>query len=110
MSADHTDILTRFIGAVDDAWGDEVPDMALLRKLADAGRTALKAYEAKIAALTAENATLREALAPFCAFANYLARAPDDLVMTRGSWIAAQQVTAGDFRRARAALRQEGKP
>lgn len=56
-----------------------------------------------LAALTAENDTLREALAPFAKLATLIA--PDDPKKTQIVGCATEEL-----RRARAALRQEGKP
>ena len=53
---------------------------------------------------------LRTALEPFAEFARASGfdRLPDDMPMTQGSRMARRQVTAGDFKRALAALSQKG--
>jgi hypothetical protein len=53
---------------------------------------------------------LRAALEPFAEFARAsgLDRMPDDMPMTQGSRMARRQVTAGDFKRALAALSKGG--
>jgi hypothetical protein len=58
--------------------------------------------------LVAENARLVEALKPFATFAEArnFDKLSDNMPMTLGSRLAHRQVTAGDFKRARAALSQ----
>lgn len=53
---------------------------------------------------------LRTALEPFAAFARASSfdKLPDDLPMTQGSRFARRQITAGDFKRALAAIEQNG--
>lgn len=70
----------------------------------------LKATQDKLAALRdaalAEGVRLKLALAPFAEFAKapVFDELPNGLPMTQGSPMAHRQVTAGDFKRARAAL------
>jgi hypothetical protein len=65
------------------------------------------ALEAGCAGLVAENERLREALKPFAAFADLAGAGllPADHVITLGSGMAARQLTIGDCRNARTALR-----
>lgn len=85
---------------------------ALQARARESALEALAAYgqaaEAHTAQLAAEARVkeLEGALQPFAAFsmASSFEKLPDDLPMTQGSRMAHRQVTAGDFKRARAAL------
>lgn len=68
------------------------------------------AAEADRDRLAAEVARLREVLAPFAEFAraDSFDRLPDETPMTQGSRLARKQVTAGDFKRALAAMQKVG--
>jgi hypothetical protein len=65
----------------------------------------------RITALEDHARALAEALGPFAAFAaaSSFDKVPDDLAMTQGSRFAHRQVTAGDFKRASAALAKHQK-
>lgn len=64
---------------------------------------------ARLRSLSESKREMVEALEPFAAYASMSGfdKLPDDAEMTRGSRIAARQVTASDFKRARAVIAKE---
>ena len=75
-------------------------------RIIEARTAIMRRAQDEIARLTAKLRTAEEALRPFAKFAEAgsFDRLPDDFPMTAGSPLARKQVTAGDFKRARAAL------
>lgn len=104
-----------------DAWRDKAAGYdemaaAVRSKAKEAGpsiarallRGALVEAEARAGRAEAALERMREALEPFVEFtkAGSFDRLPDGMPMTQGSSLAFRQVTAGDFKRARAALQE----
>lgn len=94
------------------AWVNVRPDQLPEEMQAHNCPATMKAWGRVAAAIRASQAApapsdgLREALEPFAEFARASSfdKLPDDMPMTQGSRFARRQVTAGDFKRALAAL------
>ena len=67
--------------------------------------TGSTAFAMESAALRADNERLREALRPFADYADQGSSFPDEFKITFGSRLAKRQLTIGDCRRAREALK-----
>lgn len=98
-----------------DAWNTRADDTALVQRdraieLAEKAQDRHLDLDQKHDAALARIVELEAALRPFADFAKRSKLPPDNHQMTQGSSFAAKQVTASEFRAARAALNTEETP